>query len=476
MLQQRRNLGTQPPLRNSGDNRMPNAGVKATNIAPKFNNNAGSQKLGRTSEWKGNFDVNPGGLQQGAKKTPGGMPNQGIPRRTGGGGGGGESFGEGQTWKNMGYDSQDAARSVQKQYGLVQGKNGGWEHPDSDFLQRQMDAQGWGIQDQQGALNNGTPVNVGGARWMMGANGMDFTGTAADTGGTVPYTTGGGGGLGGGGGGGGNPRRNPRGNNSPGGMPNGGRPGGGGGGQGGGGQGGGGGGQGGGPGGGGGGQNGQRPGYPGQGTPGGLGNYANFPAPQGPGAEFMPMTPQYEAGRRGLADEQMGQQTDIMGQQAMVDPLYQQQKSRLETNQNFDTQRMKEELAGRGVYTPYGAGGGFGQSPDNVAAQDNAGGGIGQYMFNRDIQVPYGRQYSDLATGAAGAYGQGSTAYGDTELAYNQGLTELLLNRASDSAQNISSGVPQWSTGGRNLRGQNYNNKPNKNPKKPGGRRNRGKK
>ena len=425
MLQQRRNLGTQPPLRNSGDNRMPNAGVKATNIAPKFNNNAGSQKLGRTSEWKGNFDVNPGGLQQGAKKTPGGMPNQGIPRRTGGGGGGGESFGEGQTWKNMGYDSQDAARSVQKQYGLVQGKNGGWEHPDSDFLQRQMDAQGWGIQDQQGALNNGTPVNVGGARWMMGANGMDFTGTAADTGGTVPYTTGGGGGLGGGGGGG---------------------------------------------------QNGQRPGYPGQGTPGGLGNYANFPAPQGPGAEFMPMTPQYEAGRRGLADEQMGQQTDIMGQQAMVDPLYQQQKSRLETNQNFDTQRMKEELAGRGVYTPYGAGGGFGQSPDNVAAQDNAGGGIGQYMFNRDIQVPYGRQYSDLATGAAGAYGQGSTAYGDTELAYNQGLTELLLNRASDSAQNISSGVPQWSTGGRNLRGQNYNNKPNKNPKKPGGRRNRGKK
>jgi len=142
---------------------------------------------------------------QGGGKVPGGMPNRGIPGygdpmngvgQGGGMGGGRPQFGGGrpqaggqgggfggQSWQDRGFESQDAARSVQRQYGLVQGENGGWERPDSAFLQRQMDAQGWGIQDQQGALNNGTPVAIGGARWLMGANGMDFTGQASD----VPF-------------------------------------------------------------------------------------------------------------------------------------------------------------------------------------------------------------------------------------------------------------------------------------------------
>jgi hypothetical protein len=233
-------------------------------------------------------------------------------------------------------------------------------------------------------------------------------------------------------------RPNPRGNNSPGGMP--GKGGGG------------------------------RQGYPGTGTPGSMGNYANFPAPQKPAEDFLPMTPQFEAGRRGLADEQMGQQTDILAQRAMIDPMYQQALSRLQTDQTFDTDRLKEQLAQRGVYTPYGANG------QVVQDQRNTGGGVGQTMFNRNIEVPYGRQYSDLATGAANAYGQTSQAYGDTEMAYNQGLAELLLNRASDASQNISMGVPQWSTGGRNLRGQNYTNRPQGPGSRKSGRRNRGRK
>lgn len=215
-----------------------------------------------------------------------------------------------------------------------------------------------------------------------------------------------------------------------------------------------------------------RPGYPGTGTPGSMGDYANFPEPQKPPANFLPMTPQFEAGRRGLADEQMGQQTDILAQQAMIDPLYQQQKTRLETDQGFDVERLKENLAQRGVYTPYGAGG---QQAGNVQGPMNAGGGVGASLNQRDIQIPYGRQYSDLATNAARMYGDANAAYADTELAYNQGMAELLLNRASDASQNIM-GVPHWSTNGRELRGQKYNNVPQKNPpRKKKGRRNRGK-
>lgn len=218
---------------------------------------------------------------------------------------------------------------------------------------------------------------------------------------------------------------------------------------------------------------GQRPGYPGTGTPGGVGSYANIPAPQSPEDNFLPMTPQFEAGRRGLADEQMAQQTDILAQQALVDPLYQQQKARLETDRQYDVERMKENLAGRGVFTPYGAGS---YQQGNVMGNSlSTGGGIGESLGRRDIQIPYGRQFSDLGTNAFNQYGGYNNQYADTELAYNQGMAELLLGRAADAAEMMPMNVPQYSTGKRILRAQGYNNRPNKPPKK-NSRRNRGRK
>lgn len=101
-----------------------------------------------------------------------------MPRQQQGGG-----FAPNRGWQDRGFESKDAAQSVNRQYGLVKQSGGGWGRPDSDFLQRQMDAQGWGIQDQASSLNSGTPVAIGGARWMMGKNGMDFTGQASD----VPF-------------------------------------------------------------------------------------------------------------------------------------------------------------------------------------------------------------------------------------------------------------------------------------------------
>jgi len=56
--------------------------------------------------------------------------------------------------------------------------------PDMDFFTRQMEANGWGPQAQRSATNEaGTPVGIGGARWMVGKNGVDFTGQQSD----VPF-------------------------------------------------------------------------------------------------------------------------------------------------------------------------------------------------------------------------------------------------------------------------------------------------
>lgn len=408
------------PRRNNYDGRMPNGPGRATNLSPKFNN----------------------GMAAGRR-------NPGQPG-----------------WAERGFESQDAARSVQRQYGLVKGADGGWVKPDMDFFARQMESQGWGPNAQAGALSGaGTPVGIGGARWMIGKNGFDFTGQASDVpfgnrpvgnaynatqqipygqpqkaGGGIPVTDG----RGGGGGQAqldprewnrqgfqaGPPRRNP--------GPIGGA-----------GQGKGGGGipvtdgrgQGPGPA----GNKGPGRAQPGQGTPARLGQYSNFPAPQQPAANFLPMTPQFEAGRRGLDDEYMAGMNQIQNQQNMINPLYQQQLARMATDEAFGKEALMEGAANRGILSG-------GANPT----------GASQYLWNRDIQVPYGRERSDLATAASGAYGQSAEAMSGLGLQYNQGLAELLLNRAADAAANIPMNVPQFSTGGRNLRGQQYNNRPRK--------------
>ena len=222
--------------------------------------------------------------------------------------------------------------------------------------------------------------------------------------------------------GGGGPRRNPRGQNSPGGMPTGM-------------------------------QNGMQD------------PYANFPAPQEAPPGFLPMTPQFEAGRRGLEDQFLNQQQQLMNQRNLIDPLYQQQLTRMQTQEGQDFNALKEQLAARGIYS-------------NAEGTQGTPGGVGGQLYNRDIQIPYGRGYSDLATGAAGQYAENAADLTGLNLGYNQSMAELLLNRAADAAQNMPMNVPQFSTGSRILRGQAYNNQPR--PTRPNKRNqkrnNRGKK
>lgn len=73
-----------------------------------------------------------------------------------------------------------AQASVTRQYGLVKNEAGKWVQPDKAFLVRQMEAAGYGPEFQASALNAGTPLNIGGARWISGKEGVNFTGERSD--------------------------------------------------------------------------------------------------------------------------------------------------------------------------------------------------------------------------------------------------------------------------------------------------------
>jgi hypothetical protein len=179
------------------------------------------------------------------------------------------------------------------------------------------------------------------------------------------------------------------------------------------------------------------PGMPGF-TPGAQAEAGGAPGgglgfPQTPAAppSFLPMTPQYEAGRRSADDQLMQQLQGYQNQQNLVAPAVNLQTNRLMTDQGYAGQKLNEDLANRGLY----------QS------------GVNPYLYERDISIPYGRAYQDLALGAGQQYGnlmgQTGEAYGD----YGSALTELMLNRAAQAAQQLPLSLPQFypPTGPRNV-------------------------
>lgn len=132
------------------------------------------------------------------------------------------------------------------------------------------------------------------------------------------------------------------------------------------------------------------------------------------------MTPQYEADQRGADYALSGTLQGIQNQQNLIDPMTQLMTSRLQTDQGYDYQRLMEDMANRGL----------------------VGSGPQAQLYQRDIGIPYGREYQDLALGAGQQYsdlmGQTSGAHSD----YNSAMIEALLNRAAQAAQDMPLSLP----------------------------------
>ena len=161
----------------------------------------------------------------------------------------------------------------------------------------------------------------------------------------------------------------------------------------------------------------------GGGMVGGVGEFPKDPdAPE----NFLPMTPGYEQDWRGLNDQLMAAEGQFAQGQAMLPAQYNLENTRLQNDQDLATKRLKEDLAGRGVYTAKNAAGTYGGTSPT-------GGGVGETMYSRNVATPFGRQFQDLASSAAGAYQDLYGDYAGANLGYAQGNNEALLNRANEA-------------------------------------------
>ena len=162
--------------------------------------------------------------------------------------------------------------------------------------------------------------------------------------------------------------------------------------------------------------------------------------PQAPPA-FLPQTPGFESTSRQANDQLTGAEGQYAMGQIMTPAQLGMQKQRLTTDMGLDTDRLKEQLAGRGVFTAKNAQGTYGGTSP-------AGGGIGQTMYTRNVANPYGRQFQDLASQGASQYGEMASGMAGAQLGYNQNMFEGLLGAGQEAMQAQPLSLP---IGGYNL-------------------------
>jgi hypothetical protein len=132
------------------------------------------------------------------------------------------------------------------------------------------------------------------------------------------------------------------------------------------------------------------------------------------------MTPGFERSQRGANDALTAAEGQYAVSSGLVAPQLNLQQQRLKTDMGVAANRLDENLAERGVFS----------------------GGIRPQMYDREIATPFGRQFQDLALGAAGQYADIANQYGGAQLGYNQQIMDALQQRAADVYQAQPLGMP----------------------------------
>lgn len=149
---------------------------------------------------------------------------------------------------------------------------------------------------------------------------------------------------------------------------------------------------------------------------------------------FLPQTPGYAAGLKNLTDQYHSTLANIGAQRAGLGSAYNQQFARMGTDVQLGRRGLNNAMAGRNMY--------------NSSAR--------QVLDREQIQTPYSRSLQDMNQQMDSAYGQLSQAEQSALLGYNQGLTDLLLQRAADAANSMPYGLPQYGSGDRSYEGYDY--------------------
>lgn len=138
---------------------------------------------------------------------------------------------------------------------------------------------------------------------------------------------------------------------------------------------------------------------------------------------FLPNTAAFERGQS-IANDALA----LAGQQyttttGLIGPQLEMQRARLGTDMGVATDRLKEDLAGRGVYSA-------GRPGDTMTP---AGAGIGASLYGRNVATPFGRAEQDLASGAAQQYSDAAMRYAESQLGYGREMNDLYNQRAYDA-------------------------------------------
>lgn len=149
---------------------------------------------------------------------------------------------------------------------------------------------------------------------------------------------------------------------------------------------------------------------------------------------FLPQTPNYARGLRNLTDQYNSAMANIGQQRAGLRPAYDQQFSRMGTDVTQARRGLNSAMAGRNMY--------------NSSARNT--------LDLEQIQMPYGRNLQDMNQQFNTMYGQLAEAEQNANLGYNQGLADLLLQRASDASSMMPYGLPQTGSGDRTYEGYDY--------------------
>lgn len=154
----------------------------------------------------------------------------------------------------------------------------------------------------------------------------------------------------------------------------------------------------------------------------------------GPTPAFLPDTPMYQHGLRSLTDQYNSTMSSLQQQRSGLMPAYQQQYARMGNDVQSARRTLNNSMASRGIY--------------NSSAR-----GV---LDRQDIQTPYSRNLQDTNQQMQSAYSQLAQGEQGANLAYQQGLSDLLLQRAAYAAYAQPYGLPQTGPQDRNYQMYDY--------------------
>ena len=148
------------------------------------------------------------------------------------------------------------------------------------------------------------------------------------------------------------------------------------------------------------------------------------PMPEAPAPmeNFLPMTAEFEAGRRAIMDQLASTLAQIGVARDQIPYVVKMFDARMKTDMEYETNRVREAMSGRGVLNSGATG----------------------TTLQRDVYRPLGRAKQDFTLDVAGQEADLASAEAEAQLQANMALQNHTLQRANQVASSQPLSLPQF--------------------------------